>query len=121
MSYLDGLGWKLWLQGFQAYLQISNAAAALQYFLGTVRHKAQTIWLAEDPVAAFTVEVGMLVLDITAEIPLPWLFIAYVAETLLQRVHMGFVGEFVAMFEHIATSNIVHVNLRRRYFVAPAA
>jgi len=121
ITYLDEGKWKLWFTVFQGCLRIANAATVLEHFLGTVIDRAEGIWLADDPVNAFTVEIGMLVLEVRCEIPVPWGFIGWVAEKLLHRVSLGFVGTFKAMVEHITTSKMVHVNLKRIVDVAAAA
>jgi len=121
ISYLDGGKWKLWFTVFQGCLRIANAATVLEHFLGTVIDRAEGIWLADDPVNAFTVEIGMLVLQFRCDIPIPWGFIGWVAERLLHRVSLGFVGTFKAMVEHLTTRKMVHVNLKRIVDVAAAA
>jgi len=93
----------------------------LEHFLGTVLDRAERIWSAEEPVKAFTVEMGVLILEVTCEIPIPWGFIGWVAETLLHRVSLGFVGTFKAMVEHLTTRKMVHVNLKRTADAAAAA
>lgn len=121
ITYLDGGLWKIWFTVFQGFLNIANAATALEHFLETVMNRAEGIWVSNEPVRAFTVEIGMLVMEVTCEIPLPWGFVGWVAEKLLHRVSLGFVGTFKAMVEHMPSSKMVHVNLRRILDVAPAA
>lgn len=121
ITYLDGGLWKLWFAAFQGILRIANAALVLEHFLQTVLDRAEGIWLSDEPVKAFTVELGILVLEVICEIPIPWGFIGWVAETLLHRVSLGFVGTFKAMVEHISTRKMVHINLKRIADAAAAA
>lgn len=84
-------------------------------------NRAEGIWLSDEPVKAFNVRIGMLVLEVTCEIPIPWGFVGWVAEKLLHRVALGFVGTFNARVEHISSHKMVHVNLKRIVDVAAAA
>lgn len=115
-------GWALYFSVYQQYLHLTDAAAALEFFFTSVKNKALNDWATMEPLKAFVIEVGQLVLEFWCEhVAIPWNFVAMFAERMANSAATGFSGGFKAILHHVISNGAVFVTFKMRPDVAPAA
>ena len=112
----------LWFSVYEPYLRIENAASALHGFFTSLTYYALRIWIAKEPLKAFSVQIGALAIDFRCEvIPIPWQTVASFAQTMADRATSGFVGAWEAMLQDVVSGVVVYVKLRTLLNAATAA
>lgn len=112
IEYFDE-GWALYFSAYQGYLKIENAAATLENFFVNIADQAAGVWLQTEPLKAFSIQFGELILDFKCEsVEIPWKLVSIVAERIAGNVRSGFAGAFEAILNHVATGGMVYIKLR---------
>lgn len=112
IEYFDE-GWALYFSAYQGFLKIENAAATLENFFVNIADQAAGVWLQQEPLKAFSIQFGELILDFKCEVAeIPWRLVALVAERIAGSVRTGFAGAFEAILNHVATGGMVYIKLR---------
>lgn len=119
IEYFDE-GWALYFTNYQGYLKIETAAATLENFFVSVADQAAGPWLQREPLKAFSIQFGELILDFKCEaVEIPWKLVAVVAQKIANSVQTGFAGAFEAMLNHVASGGMIYIKLRTSIGATP--
>lgn len=112
IEYFDE-GWALYFSAYQGFLKIENAAASLENFFVNIADHAAGDWHRTEPLKAFSVKFGELILDFKCEVAeIPWNLVSRVAERIADNVRNGFAGAFEGILSHLTTGGAVYIKMR---------